>query len=303
MTDQIQTNNPPGSSGKSPGSSSRFAIATRLGALKDIATFSDPFGTSARFHIRRRGSRAHKDWLSSWSETSPVSSAYYEQLAVGESAAVLTKDEKVLVESLRSRLPDKEPEVHGLIAVIDRLTDTAAAESLYRNAVRSAVESGKTTYRKVIRVGEEKQIEEALFLLAGWDAMPGQDDDGNPVEIAYSLDQARELMLNDTPLEGVGLDELILSVPAWCLTIDEQQEDGSTAPRKVIFPGLTLGRAYVLWVHAMSDLISSFREEVMGAAAKNSAPPSEATTSPGGGTKTSDDPPTVDDQPAASSVT
>lgn len=302
MTDQIQTNNPPGSSGKPSGSTSRFAIATRLGALKDVATFSDPFGTSARFHIRRRGSRAHKDWLSSWSETSPVSSAYFEQLAVGESAAVLTDDERKTVDIARTGSSAQDDK---LLAIIDRLTDTAAAESLYRNAVRSAVESGKTTYRKVIRVGEEKQIEEALFLLAGWDAMPGQDDDGNPVEIGYSVDQARELMLNDTPLEGVGLDELILSVPAWCIMsvepFDGTNDEKTSTP--VMIPGLTLGRAYVLWIHAQADLVSSFREEVMGAAAKNSVPPSEATTSPGGGTKTSDDPPTVDDQPDASSQT
>jgi hypothetical protein len=253
----------------------RFKIASRLGALKDTMSFSDPFGTGARFHIRRKGSKAHREWSQEYIDSDAYSSAYLEQLVTGHGELILNDEESQVVEESRAGDPANQ-----LVKIIDRLTATAAEHNTNTEAIRKAVATGRTSYSRILRADKDKQLEEAVFLLSGWDSLPGEDDSPIP----YSLAAARDLLTSDVPLEGSGFEEVILAHPEWCKTVKIEGQPTITIP----IPGLTLGQAYILWTHARSEAADLFREMVLEEAGKNSLPPSTGSISPGGGTSETD---------------
>jgi len=251
----------------------RFKIASRLGALKDVMSFSDPFGTGARFHIRRKGSKAHREWSQAYLDSDAFSSAYLEQLVTGTGELILTPEESQKVEEARARNIGDDL---SWVAIIDRLTATAAEHNTNTEAIRKAVATGRTSYSRILRAEKDKQLEEAVFLLSGWDSLPGEDDSPIP----YSTGAARDLLTSDVPLEGSGFEEVILAHPEWCKVVKIEGQPTITIP----IPGLTLGQAYILWTHARSEAADLFRERVLEEAGKNLLPPSTGNTSSGGGT-------------------
>lgn len=289
---------PNGAPNKPEASTTRFQIASRLGALRDTALLSDPFQTSARFTIRRKGSRAHQKWTQDYYDNNAFSSAYLEELALGDAPILLTEEETTALEKSFSLsadttiagMPRVVESLTSLASIINRLRGVAVERDTHKKAVQSAIRSGHTTISRVFRAEKEKELEEAVFLLASWDSMPGQDDDGNEIQVPYTEQAARDLLTNDTPLEGCGLDELVLSVPCWCLSLKGSSGVGSeiadevSTEKRVIIPDLTLGQAYILWVHDRAEQLSLFRDQVLETAGKNSLPSSDSTSSSGDGT-------------------
>lgn len=269
----------------------RFQIASRLGAFRDTATILDPFGTGAVFTIHRNGSKAHKAWFREQQDHDPMTLAVVESGLMQQSGTVLTKEEEEIVQTERQ---GKDP--NALLPIVDRLTFTLAEQDIRREAMRRLFDSGRITPSEWVSRGENDLLKEALFALKGWDHMPS-DEEG--VMVPYSEEAARALLENDTPLEGAGIDDLILSVDAWSLEIEQEGETvptevtdavpviGGTGTWKwktrIMIPGLTLGRAYQLLILNRSRDISLFRDRVLGEAAKNSEPSSDSINSSGDG--------------------
>lgn len=279
---------------------SRFAIASRLGGFRSTVTLPDPFGTTATFTIHRKGSQAHAAWAKSRIDDDPIANAYASQLYLGDDVQVLTADEAKVVESARE-LHDFGTVLPSLLAIIDRLTDSTLESNRGKEAVRRALSSGRVKLSDLVTERQTRQINEALFLLAGWANMP--DADG--AEIPFSVDAARDLLLCDVPVIGVGIDDLLMSQKCWTLEIgsgnasegvagaeDEQTEDPvdsadtingkSSEPIPdpetitIINPTIhTVGQAYILWLNWVSESSGLFRNQTMEEAAKNSAAPSD----------------------------
>lgn len=291
------------------GPQTRFQVASRLGGFRDTVTLSDPFGTGATLKVRRKGSAVHREWGKKWLNEDPLTRSMMEEQILGDVPVVLTEEEQKTVEMARQAMesakelkdqPAVARHVPDLLGVIDRLADTRADLASNRTAIRRALSSGEITIADVAAgsIDLKRRMDEASFLLVGWDNFP--DADGNP--IPYDPTVVRELLANDTPLEGAGLDELLVRVEPWTIKIEtkpEHETDNTvagrafpeTAPAPVpdppvilIRPNLTFGRAYILWLHWVSERADLFRGQLMEASAKNSVPPSEASTSPGGGT-------------------
>lgn len=255
----------------------KFQIASRIGAFRDSISLSDPLGTSARFIVTRKGSNLHKKWAKEWMDSDPILSAMSEEMVVGSDPIVLSEEEGKTVEALRTSSQDQG--VLSLLPILGRLVETS--ESLERNriAIRKAVASGRASYSDAMFQGARRYTEEALFLLR-WESMP----DAEGEDIPYSLETARELLENDTPLEDAGLDDILLSFDFATLTIPADLEaDPPTPEKKIIFPGLTLGRFYTSWTHHISEQKALFRDQVLEAAGKNSLPPSDQISLSGGG--------------------
>lgn len=289
MSGNKKPNGAPSKPDISPISATRFQIASRLGALRDTAVLSDPFPTSAKFTIRRKGSRAHQKWTQDYYDNNAFSSAYLEELALGDAPILLTEEETAALEkshSLAAGAADTDlgQSLTSLTSIINRLCGVAVERDTHKKAVQSAIHSGRTTISKVFRAEKDKELEEAVFLLAGWESMPGQDDDGNEIQVPYTEQAARDLLTNDTPLEGCGLDELILSVPCWTLALNT--DPPAPHPTRIIIPGLTLGQAYILWVHDRAEQLALFRDQVLETAGKNSLPSSDSSISSGDGSET-----------------
>lgn len=256
----------------------KFQIASRIGAFRDSITLSDPLGTSARFIITRKGSNLHKQWGKEWMDSDPIMSAMSEEMVVGSDPIILTEEERKTVDTLRSS--SKDQGVLSLLPIVDRLTDSAETLERNRTAIRKAVATGRVKYSDAMFQGSRRYTEEALFLLR-WESLP--DEEGN--DIPYSPETARELLTNDTPLDGAGLDELLLAQDCAVITIPADPEsDPPVLPRRLLIPGLTLGGFYSLWVHWASEQKALFRDQVLEAAGKNSLPPSDQISSSGGGT-------------------
>lgn len=278
---------PNGAPSKPEPSTTRFQIASRLGALKDTVVLSDPFPTSAQFIIRRKGSRAHDDWTTKYIDNDPFSSAYLGELITGDISIPLTAEENELLDKaakLTTEDEDVKASVSGLCKLIDRLRGASIEMNYDKRAKRAALSTGRAKVSDVTRASSRKQLEEALFLLAGWEEMPGQDDDGNEIQVPYTEQAARDLFTNDTPLEGCGLDELILSVPCWTHAMAVGEEAAQKDPMRIIIPGLTLGQAYILWVHDRAEQLALFRDQVLETAGKNSLPSSDSSILSGDGT-------------------
>lgn len=257
-----------------------FQIASRLGGFRDTIVLSDPLGTSARFRIVRKHSNAHKKWAKERMDSDPIMAAMAEEMVVGEEPAILTQEEKAVVEKAREQegsTPDAAS-LPPLLSIIDRLTNQAASAERNRTAIRRAVATGNVSYSDVLMQGDRRYLEEALFVLK-WESMP----DENGEDIPYSPSVARELLENDTPLSDAGLDDLLLAQDCATITIpvDEEEKDGE--PRRFLIPGLTLGRFYTRWAHWASEQKDLFRSRLMEEAAKNSPPPSDPISSSGGG--------------------
>lgn len=268
------------------GPQTRFQVASRLGGFRDTVTLSDPFGTGATLKVRRKGSAAHREWGKKWLNDNPLTRSMMEEQILGDVPVVLTEEEQKDIEVARGMT--SEGTVSKLVAIVDRLADTRADLTSNRTAIRRALSSGEITIADMVAgtVDLKRRLDEASFLLVGWDNFP--DADGNP--IPYDPAVVRELLANDTPLEGAGLDELLIQVEPWTIKIDTKPEEATTEgvipdpPVILIRPNLTFGRAYILWLHWVSERADLFRGQLMEASAKNSVPPSEASTSPGGGT-------------------
>lgn len=266
----------------------RFQIASRLGAFRDIATISDPLGTGATFAIHRHGSRAYKVWFQRFVDKDPMTLLRLEAM-FQDDRIILTKEEQDTLLAEREKTNPSNP----LVPVVDRLTIANVEQSSRKAAMRKLIDTGQMTPSEMAYRQEHDTLEEALFLLKSWDNMPSED--GSP--IPYSEDVARELLTNDTPLEGAGLDELILGVDAWTVEVETETKDGVEYPLadvyerdghyyikvRLIIPGLTLGLAYQYLILRRARDTSLFRDQVMGAAAKNSEPSSDGSSSSGDG--------------------
>lgn len=276
----------------------RFQIASRLGAFRSTVQVSDPFGTSATFTINRAGSNAHKEWFSRQLDNDPFTLLSMEAMLSGKSPAVLSKDEEETVDKFRAAA-EADGFARELLPIIDRLAHETAEYESRVGAMRQLYDKGKMRPSDMGMRGEKTLLEEALFCLAGWSGMP--DADGG--EVAYSQDAARELLQNDTPLEDCPEDiqAMVLEREEWTLRIESaarkegtasgwsedrireaEKEDGEESSR-IMIPGLTLGKAYQLFILATARTSSFFRDQVIEAAAKNSEPPSDGISSSGGG--------------------
>lgn len=280
----------------------RFQIASRLGALRDTVQISDPLRTGAMFTVGRSGSNSHKAWTKQRIASNPMTRIVAESMLATETV-VLTPDETEIVNSERASSVNGSS--NPLLPVVDRLTLSASEQTLYRDALKRLMDSGELLPMDVISGRrDEDRLEEALYLLKTWDRMP--DADGN--EIPYSVEMARELLTNDTPLEGAGVDDLVLGVDAWTVEITEDYAHPSlvdkTRPVKIvktetvknaegvevyrltvryIIPGLTLGLAYQLLILKTARDTAAFRDQVIEAAGKNSVPSSDSISSSGDG--------------------
>lgn len=265
MTEQTTTSTP----------TVRFQIASRLGGFRDVLPFSDPFDTGARFHICRKGSATHRAWFKRWQDEDPVSSRYLESVVTGDDKPVLTPDESAVVQTART---SADPAALSLLPIIDRLSETYSELDRNRDAVREAIKAGELSPTDAIQRGQRKRLEEALFLVSAWTGML----DENGAEVHFAPEALRSLLENDTPLEGAGIDELLLRQECWTWT--PKAEEGEPNPAPIIIPGLTLGSAYILWIHHTASTASNFREQLTEAAAKNSEPFSETIITSGNGT-------------------
>jgi hypothetical protein len=256
----------------------RFQIASRLGGFRDTLPFSDPFDTGARFHICRKGSAAHRTWFKRWQDEDPVSSRYLESVVTGDDKPELTPDESATVQIART---STDPAALSLLPIIDRLSETYSELDRNRDAVREAIKAGELSPTDAIQRGQRKRLEEALFLVSDWIGM--LDETG--AEVPFAPEALRSLLENDTPLEGAGIDELLLRHECWTWTPKaEEGELSDSTPKPIIIPGLTLGSAYILWIHHTASTAANFRDQLTEAAAKNSEPFSETTTISGNGT-------------------
>lgn len=261
----------------------RFQIASRLGAFRDTAVISDPF-TSATFTIYRHNCAAYKKWFQAAVDRDPLTLLRLEGM-FADDAQVLTAEESEILQTEREK-------ANPLVPVVDRLTLSTSEQASRRTALRKLIDTGKMTPSQMASRREDDILAEAMFLLKSWDGMPAEDGSLIP----YSEDAARALLTNDTPLEGAGLDELILDVDAWTYEVEHKTEDGTeivagpvtdrtfeTYKVRHIIPGLTLGLAYqYLFLRRARDT-SLFRDQVLGAAAKNSVPSSDGSSSSGDG--------------------
>lgn len=272
----------------------RFQVASRLGGFKDNVTLSDPFNTGALFTIIRKGSAKHREWAKQWLESDPMTAAMLEEQILGEDVVVITAEEQEVIKAARVAASN---EVEHLLAIIDRVVGVRTEMDRTRIATRKALDSGRVTLADLatdtLRVLHDRQ--EALFLLKGWEKLL----DAEGAEIPYSPEVAEELLLNDTPLDGTGLDDLLLSIPCWRLEVKDYAEDGTetgshfiprTDPVLLRLAGpqqhFTLGRAYQLWFHWASEQSAHFRDQLVEEVAKNSETPSDPIILSGGGTST-----------------
>lgn len=257
----------------------RFQIAARLGGFRDTITVPDPFGTPATFTLYRAGCNAYVEWQRDRMDANPVLAEM--MMGVDSLPPVLAADEQEAVDAARAKV-DGDDTARALVPVIDRLTLTTTGRQLEREALRKAIAGGKLRPSDAFLRGADDQLAEALFTLRGWDGMP--DETG--ALVPYTLDAARALLTNDTPLEGAGIDELVLAQAAWVVETPGAPAEGDTpaaSPTRTILPGLTLGRAYLLYFLAVSADRARFRAETLEAAAKNSETPSGGSTLSGGG--------------------
>lgn len=266
----------------------RFQIASRLGAFRDTAVISDPFGTGATFTIHRHGSRAYKSWFQRAVDKDPLTLLRLESM-FSDDRIVLTKEEQETLLAEREKPAPGNP----LVPIVDRLTIAHVEQSSRKDALRKLIDTGRMSPSEMAGRQEQDTLEEAVFTLKSWEGMPGEDG----ALIPYSEEMARELLTNDTPLEGAGLDELILGVDAWTVEVTRIYEPGEEIPKeaisvetddwtykiRIIIPGLTLGLAYqYLFLRRARDK-SLFRDQALEAAAKNSEPSSDSSTSSGDG--------------------
>lgn len=268
----------------------RFQIASRLGGFRDTAALSDPFGTGATLYVRRKGSSAYWEWGKGWLNNDPITRSVMEEQILGSTPVVLTKEEEEVVETARKAASN---ETEKLLSIVDRLVDTKQDLDQSSTAIRRALATGRVTIADIAAgsLDLKRKMDEAAFLLAGWDNFP--DGEGNP--IPYDQETVRELLTDETPLQGVGMDQLLLSVEPWTIRIEqgeaavESAQEAAEAPEPLppiilIRPGLTFGRAYALWLHWASERADLFRGELVEAATKNSAAPSDPNISSGGDT-------------------
>jgi hypothetical protein len=268
----------------------RFQIASRLGIFRDSANLPDPFGTGATFTIHRHGSSAQKAWFRDQVDNDPQTLLQFE-LMLSSDVSVLLPDEEKAVEAQRAK--DKD---HPLLPIVDRLTLAASERTLRRDATRKMLASGQMHLSDFMMLDREKdRLKEAIFLLKGWSAMP--DADG--AAIPFSEESARALLTCDSPLDGAGLDELLLSVDAWTFDftgtvptkeelpakarVTKEDEKGVHFAVKHVIPGLTLGTAYQLFFIQKAREVALFRDQAIGEAAKNLPPSSGLTSSSGDG--------------------
>lgn len=278
-----------GPNGHQHAGTSRFQIASRLGGFRDTVRLSDPFGTGAVLTIRRKGSQANREWSTKYLEADPVSRSILEQQFLEDPIPVLTQEEQAQVLSAQKAAEGWTGEsgiqksLSTLLDIVDRLSTSKQESEGARRAVRRVIETGQVSLMDAIspsRQEAHRKLEEAIHLLSFWEGMP--DADGSI--IPYSPATCRELLTSDIPLEGAGLDDLLLTVDPWTLTINTAPEGEEPKETRILRSRLTLGTAYILWVHWVSERASHFRDLTLEAAGKNSPASSETSSSSGDAT-------------------
>lgn len=247
----------------------KFKLASRLGILRDTFNMPDPFGTGATFTILRAGSDELQAWAQSYIDTDPATQFDLEMsLSDNSFAGILLPDEQMIVDDLRK---STEVGVTRLIPVIDRLTSTAGFAAGRREAMKSAITSGRLKPAEYFKRNQVMRWAEAVKTIKGWSNMPGMDDDGDDILIEFLQENVEALITNNTPVEENGpLAEIVKGIPE---LYDENKETGV----RTFAADLTLGEAYTRIFLSKSADRDNFRAKVMEEAAKNSEPPSVLT--------------------------